>query len=163
MLSKLIKMRVFKQKELLFSMSDTEPLLRTSYNQQEAGTNERGAKRAAEQQQVDLLAAICSQTRSRPREQATSKWVESCRRPGSLAWFVWRRRPNEKRRRQANSACRRPKKIRDLLRSPFSSRSVVARAALTEQRLRPPLVVHKADRRERAQKLLVQNKRESVA
>ena len=31
-------MRVFKQKELLFSMSDTEPLLRTSYNQQEAGT-----------------------------------------------------------------------------------------------------------------------------
>ena len=47
----------------------------------------------------------------------------------------------------------------DLLRSPCSSRSVVARAALTEQRLRPPLVVHKADRRERAQKLLaVQNK-----
>ena len=41
----------------------------------------------------------------------------------------------------------------DLLRSPCSSRSVVARAALTEQRLRP-LVVHKADRRERAQKLL---------
>ena len=38
LLSKLIKMRVFKQKELLFSMSDTEPLLRTSYNQQEAGT-----------------------------------------------------------------------------------------------------------------------------
>ena len=37
----------------------------------------------------------------------------------------------------------------DLLRSPCSSRSVVARAALTEQRLRP-LVVHKADRRERA-------------
>ena len=33
-------MRVFKQKELLFSMSDTEPLLRTSYNQQEAGTKE---------------------------------------------------------------------------------------------------------------------------
>ena len=31
-------MRVFKQKELLFSMSDTQPLLRTSYNQQEAGT-----------------------------------------------------------------------------------------------------------------------------
>jgi hypothetical protein len=71
LLSKLIKMRVFKQKELLFSMSDTESQLRTSYNQQEAGTNERGAKRAAEQQQVDLLAAICSQTRSRPREQAS--------------------------------------------------------------------------------------------
>ena len=31
-------MRVFKQKELLFSMSDTESQLRTSYNQQEAGT-----------------------------------------------------------------------------------------------------------------------------
>ena len=52
-------------------MSDTEPQLRTSYNQQEAGTNERGAKRAAVQQQVDLLAAICSQTRSTPREQAS--------------------------------------------------------------------------------------------
>jgi hypothetical protein len=35
------------------------------------GTNERGAKRAAVQQQVDLLAAICSQTRSMPREQAS--------------------------------------------------------------------------------------------
>ena len=43
----------------------------------------------------------------------------------------------------------------DLLRSPCSSRSVVARAALTEQRLRP-LVVPKADRRERAQKLLAE-------
>ena len=49
----------------------------------------------------------------------------------------------------------------DLLRSPCSSRSVVARAALTEQRLRP-LVVHKADRRERAQKLLVQNTRKRL-
>ena len=33
-------MRVFKQKELLFSISDTEPQIRTSYNQQEAGTKE---------------------------------------------------------------------------------------------------------------------------
>ena len=71
--------------------------------------------------------------------------MQSCRRPGSLAWFVWRRRPNEKRRRpnekrrrQANSARRRPKKIRDLLRSP----ALLARAALAEQHLRP-LVVHK--------------------
>ena len=31
----------------------------------------------------------------------------------SLAWFVPRRRPNEKRRRQANSARRRPEKLRD--------------------------------------------------
>ena len=31
----------------------------------------------------------------------------------SLAWFVPRRRPNEKRRRQANSARRRPEKMRD--------------------------------------------------
>ena len=75
--------------------------------------------------------------------------MQSCRRPGSLAWFVWRRRPNEKRRRpnekrrrQANSARRRPENLRDLLRSPCSSRSVFARAALAEQHLRP-LVVHK--------------------
>ena len=48
----------------------------------------------------------------------------------------------EKRRRQANSARRRPENLRDLLRSPCSSRSVFARAALAEQHLRP-LVVHK--------------------
>ena len=63
-------MRVSEQKEPLFSVSDTESQIRTSYNQQEAEMNERGAKRAAVQQQVDLLAAICSQTRSTPREQA---------------------------------------------------------------------------------------------
>ena len=33
-------MRVFKQKEPLFSISDTELQIRTSYNQQEAGTKE---------------------------------------------------------------------------------------------------------------------------
>ena len=33
-------MRVFKQKEPLFSVSATEPQIRTSYNQQEAGTKE---------------------------------------------------------------------------------------------------------------------------
>jgi hypothetical protein len=71
LLSKLIKMLVSKQKEPLFPISYTESQIRTSYNQQEAGTNERGAKRAAVQQQVDLLAAICSQTRSTPREQAS--------------------------------------------------------------------------------------------
>ena len=60
-----------RKKEPLFSISDTEPQIPTSYNQQEAATDERGAKRAAEQQQVDLLAAICSQTRSTPREQAS--------------------------------------------------------------------------------------------
>ena len=60
-----------RKKEPLFSISDTESQIRTSYNQQESATNERGAKRAAVQQQVDLLAAICSQTRSTPREQAS--------------------------------------------------------------------------------------------
>ena len=55
----------------------------------------------------------------------------------------------EKRRRQANSARRRPENLRDLLRSPCSSRSVFARAALAEQRLRP-LVVHKGPPREGA-------------
>ena len=44
-----------RKKEPLFSISDTEPQIPTSYNQQEAATDERGAKRAAEQQQVDLL------------------------------------------------------------------------------------------------------------
>ena len=50
-------MLVSKQKEPLFPISYTESQIRTSYNQQEAGTNERGAKRAAVQQQVDLLAS----------------------------------------------------------------------------------------------------------
>ena len=47
-----------RKKQPLFSISDTEPQICTSYNQQEAATNERGAKRAAVQQQVHLLAAI---------------------------------------------------------------------------------------------------------
>ena len=55
----------------------------------------------------------------------------------------------EKRRRQANSARRRPENLRDLLRSPCSSRSVFARAALAEQHLRP-LVVYKGPPREGA-------------
>ena len=62
-------MRVFKQKEPLFSMSDTEPQLRTSYNQQEAETNERGAKRAAVQQQVDLQAWLFGLIRLAPQAE----------------------------------------------------------------------------------------------
>ena len=68
----------------------------------------------------------------------------------SLAWFVPRRRPNEKRRRQANSARRRPKKIRDLLRSP----ALLARfslALLSQSSTSGRSLFTKADRRERAQ------------
>ena len=47
----------------------------------------------------------------KPDPRRASKQVS--REPPPLAWFVPRRRPNEKRRRQANSARRRPEKLRD--------------------------------------------------
>ena len=68
---------------------------------------------------MDLHAAICS----KPDPRRVSKQVS--REPpqaGSLAWFVSAPQAERKRRRQANSARRRPEKIRDLLRSALLAR-----------------------------------------
>ena len=138
-------MRVFKQKEPLFSISDTESQIRTSYNQQEAGTKEERTVLLYNNRWICLLPFARKPDPHRVSKQASRElpqaWLFGLVR---LAPQAERKAPQaeEKRRRQANSARRRPENLRDLLRSPCSSRSVFARAALAEQRLRP-FVVHK--------------------
>ena len=138
-------MRVFKQKEPLFSVSATEPQIRTSYNQQEAGTKEERTVLLYNNRWICLLPFARKPDPRRVSKQASRElpqaWLFGLVR---LAPQAERKAPQaeEKRRRQANSARRRPENLRDLLRSPCSSRSVFARAALAEQRLRP-FVVHK--------------------
>ena len=101
----------------------------------------------------------------KPDPGRVSKQVSRCRAAAGLAlWpgsFGAAGRTKSAAGKPIQRAAGRKNFAIDLLRSPCSSRSVVARAALTEQRLRP-LVVHKADRRERAQKLLVQNTRKRL-
>ena len=116
MLSKLIKMRVFKQKEPLFSVSATEPQIRTSYNQQEAGTKEERSVLLYNNRWICLLPFA-----RKPDPRRVSKQVS---REPPQAWLFGlvrlapqaeRKAPQaeEKRRRQANSARRRPEKLRD--------------------------------------------------
>ena len=128
-------------------MSDTEPLLRTSYNQQEAGTTK-------EERSVLLYNNrwICLLPFARkPDPRRVSKQVS---REPPQAWLfdLVRSAPQAERKAPQASQFSAPqagKITRDLLRSPFSSRSVFARAALAEQHLWP-LVVHKGPPREGA-------------
>ena len=106
-------MRVFKQKEPLFSVSATEPQIRTSYNQQEAGTKEERTVLLYNNRWICLLPFA-----RKPDPRRVSKQVS---REPPQAWLFGlvrlapqaeRKAPQaeEKRRRQANSARRRPKK-----------------------------------------------------
>ena len=77
-------------------------------------TTSRNQQRTKEERSVLLYNNrwICLLPFARkPDPRRASKQVS--REPPPLAWFVPRRRPNEKRRRQANSARRRPEKLRD--------------------------------------------------
>ena len=139
-------MRVFKQKELLFSMSDTQPLLRTSYNQQEAGTTkEERSVLLYNNRWICLLPFARKPDPRRVSKQVSREPPQAC----SLAWFVPRRRPNEKRRRQANSARRRPENYAICCDLP----SLLARLSLVllSQSSASGRSLFTKDRRERAQ------------
>ena len=143
-------MRVFKQKEPLFSVSATEPQIRTSYNQQEAGTKEERTVLLYNNRWICLLPFA-----RKPDPGRVSKQV-SRELPQAWLFGLVRLAPQAERTKSAAGRRKAPQasqfsapqaeKIRGVLRSPCSSRSGFACAALAEQQHVPPLVIHKGPR-----------------
>ena len=144
-----------KQNEPLFPISYTEPQIRTSYNQQEE-------ERTKEERSVLLYNNrwICLLPFARkPDPRRVSKQVS---REPPQAWLfgLVRLAPQAERTKSAAGRRKAPQasqfsapqaeKIRGVLRSPCSSRSGFACAALAEQQHVPPLVIHKGPREAKA-------------
>ena len=131
-------MRVFKQKEPLFSVSATEPQIRTSYNQQEAGTKEERTVLLYNNRWICLLPFARKPDPRRVSKQASREL------PQAWLFGLVRLAPQAERKAPQASQFSAPQAEKNTRSAaiPCSSRSVFARAALAEQHLRP-LVVHK--------------------
>ena len=145
-------MRVFKQKELLFSMSDTESQLRTSYNQQEAGTKEERSVLLYNNRWICLLPFARKPDPGRVSKQVSRElpqaWLFGLVRLAPQA--EKRRRPSDKRRRPSQFSAPQAEKYAACCDLPalFARFSL---ALLSQSSTSGRSLCTKADRRERAQ------------